>query len=125
MGPVYTPLRASISCQSYRGLPKLRKGISLETSFPGRLSKFLLYLFHGLLHILLSLLSGGRRGTYDVLRKKGLNQRQRKSFLSLLFSGEPFYPKWLRFLLSLFVCVVPVSMPIVKKKGKTQIRKLI
>lgn len=60
------------------------------------LYKFLLYLFHGLLHILLPLLSGGRRGACDVLRKKGLNQRQRKSFLSLLFSGV--YPKWFRLL---------------------------
>src|ERR1044072_8618611 len=98
MGPVYTPLRASISCQSYRGLPKLRKGISLETSFPGRLSKFLLYLFHGLLHILLSLFPAGRREVYEVFRKKGFNRRRRKSFLSLLFRGEPFYPKWFRFL---------------------------
>jgi hypothetical protein len=88
-------------------------------------SKFLLYLFHGLLHILLPLLSGGKRGACDALRNRGLNQRQRKSFLSLLFSGEQFYPKWYRLLLSLFACVVPVPMPIVKKKIKTQIRQLI
>lgn len=80
------------------------KGPIYYISYIG-LSKFLLYLFHGLLHILPPLLSGGRRGACDVLRKKGLNQRQRKSFLSLLFSGEPFYPKWFRLLLSLFACV--------------------
>jgi len=62
-------------------------------------SKF--HLFHGLLHILLPLLSGGKRGACDALRNRGLNQRQRKSFLSLLFSGEQFYPKWYRLLLCL------------------------
>lgn len=88
-------------------------------------SKCLLYLFHGLLHILLPLLSGGKGGACDALRNRGLNQRKRKSFLSLLFSGEQFYPKWCRLLLSLFACLVPVPMPIVKKKRKTKIRQLI
>lgn len=38
-------------------------------------------------YLLVPLLSGGRRGACDALRNKGLNQRQRKSFLSLLFSA--------------------------------------
>lgn len=51
---------------------------------------------------------------------RGLTRgKERVSFLCYSVASNS-NPKWCRLLLSLFACVVPVPMPIVKKKRKTQ-----